>query len=370
MYNVLEDDGSVPRKDEILMRLSKIFADGLIIQANKPIHIFGVGCGTATAEIAGSKGTTTTDIEKWCITLPPHDYGGPYTLTVCMNDHTVQITDVWFGDVYMISGQSNIQFKMLNTNTPREYYKANESLRMYSVDLLVDYGKHVMTDNGWMSLDGDGNLVPVRGEHFFSKDGWVPAREDEIQFWSAIGYLVGNELQERTGRKIGLVNCYQSGSAIQTWIPRNLLTNEDRFKYSDSRANQNGVLYEEMVETITPFSFNSVIWYQGEHNSICEQPDHYSRLLKLMITSWSKSFLDSKLPFIVIQLPDCIERLESDGGRWRRVQTAQEEVCSELDQAYLVVSRDVCENDDMHPLTKLPLAMRIAKSIQDNILNK
>ncbi len=352
------------------MKLAEIFADGMIIQANKPIYVFGVGSGCASAEIAGAKADTVSDKDKWCIRLPAHDYGGPYTLTVRMNDQTVEVNDVWFGDVYMMSGQSNIQFKMLNTNTPKEYYKANDNLRMFSVDLLVDYGKHVMTENGWMSIDGDGKLVPVRGEHFFSKDGWVPARQDEVQFWSAIGYLVGNKLQENTGRKIGIVVCYQSGSAIQTWIPRYLLTDNDRFKYSESRVNQNGVLYEEMVEKITPYSFKAVVWYQGEHNSICEQPDHYSRFLKLMINAWRKTFLDPDLPFFVVQLPDCIERLESDGGRWRRVQMAQEQVCCEIDKAHLVVSRDVCENDDMHPLTKLPLAMRIAKSIEDNILNK
>ena len=352
------------------MKLAKIFADGMIIQANKPIYIFGEGQGSASAEIAGAKACIVSDQDKWCIVLPSHDYGGPFTLTVQMNDDVAVILDVWFGDVYMMSGQSNIQFKMLNTNTPKEYYKANDNLRMFSVDLLVDYGRHVMTENGWMSIDGDGKLIPVRGEHFFSKDGWVPAREDEVQFWSAIGYLVGNRLQENTGRKIGIVVCYQSGSAIQTWIPRNLLTDDDRFKYSDSRVNQNGVLFEEMVEKIAPYSFRAVVWYQGEHNSICEQPDHYARFLKLMIDSWTKTFLDSDLPFFVVQLPDCIERLESDGGRWRRVQLAQEEVCSELENAYLIVSRDVCENDDMHPVTKLPLAMRIAQSIEENVLDQ
>ena len=230
------------------MELAKIFAKGMIFQANKPIYVFGTGNGHASAEIAGAKGSAVSDNEKWCIELPSHDYGGPYTLTVYMNDFSVEINDVWFGDVYLLAGQSNIQFKLLNTNTPREYYETNENLKMFSVDLLVDYGKHVMTDNGWMSLDADGKLIPVRGEHFFAKDGWVSAKEDEVQFWSALGYLFGNALQKKTGRKVGLVTCYQSGSAIQTWIPRDKLTHEERFKYSTSHVNQNGVLYEAMLE--------------------------------------------------------------------------------------------------------------------------
>ena len=81
-----------------------------------------------------------------------------------MNDFPVEINDVWFGDVYLLAGQSNIQFKLLNTNTPREYYETNENLKMFSVDLLVDYGKHVMTDKGWMSLDADGKLMDILTE--------------------------------------------------------------------------------------------------------------------------------------------------------------------------------------------------------------
>ena len=176
------------------MTLHSIFADNMVLQANKPVYVFGTGMGKITVEIGKIKRFHVSNDENWCVELPAFNYGGPYTMTVHLAN-TVQILEnVFFGDVYLLSGQSNNQLKIWQTNTPCSYYKNNDSIRLYSVDRLENQGKHILTEDGWKTITDNGDIINLQGEHYRSHDGWVMARKDEVGFWPAIGYLLGELL--------------------------------------------------------------------------------------------------------------------------------------------------------------------------------
>lgn len=360
------------------MNISKIFSNGMVIQAEKPINIFGKGCGTVSAEIDGLKAEINSKDDCWCLTLPPHTYGGPYTLNVILNGEELSFEDVWFGDVSLVTGQSNNQLKLWQTNTPKELYTDNENLRLFSVDRLEDQGKHVLTDNGWVSVTNEGAVVDLQGEHYSSDDGWVTATKDTDCFWSALGYLVGKSLQEETGRKIGLVACYQGGSVIQSWLPKDYLLNTNCYIPDENRShgyknaayfwNKDGFLYENMLEHIIPFGFKCVLWYQGESNASGEDINKYGDILKLLINKWREDFKDKDLPFIVVGLHDYEINMKKDNGSWLKLQTEQERACKETKGAFLIRCADVCEKNTIHPPTKTLLADRIFEAIKTNIL--
>lgn len=360
------------------MELNAIFSDRMVLQANKPVRIFGTGTGTAAVELAGQTARVTSAGGDWLVELPAFDYGGPYVMTVDLDGKVQTLTDLWFGDIYLLAGQSNNQFKLWQSNTPKEYYRDNDNLRLFTVDRLEDEGKHVLTADGWKSFDKNGKEATLEGEHYESREGWIPALQDEVQFWPALGYLSGSELTRDSEHKIGLIACYQGASVIQAWLPEHDLEGTALFVEPELRAdgaknpayrhwNGDGMLYSGMLKTILPFSLKAVLWYQGEANTTGKdgQGTIYEGILTRLIQIWRTDFRDETLPFLIVQIHDYVHGLKRPGGGWRNVQTAQESVCRTVLHTCLIKSADLCETDDIHPKSKLALAQRIARTVRN-----
>ena len=323
--------------------LNPIFTDGAILQANKPVRIFGEGQGSVTVTL----GTTTVTAEKtdggFLATLPPQPYGGPHTLTVTLDGEEQTLTDIHFGDVYMLGGQSNMQFKMHGRMQLgfKDDLSGSPDVRLFTIDR------------------------PQVGDRFHPADGWVDLCEDTAIAFSAIGYYLGHLLSGR-GRKIGLVACYQGASVIQSWLPpavaaRPELQSEEKYRDHAAYPQWNAVslLYNRMITKLAPFVFSHILWYQGESNITMGEATIYPQLLEALITSWRAVFLDDALPFIVIQLADWAPRMNY--APWKMIQDAQMAAQDKIPHVKTVVSRDVCETNDIHPPTKIHLARRIAR---------
>lgn len=329
------------------MKLNKLFCNNAVLQANQPIFIFGTGKGTAYIQIDNLSKEAFFSEESWCIELPSHNYGGPYEMKVILDGEEQILSDIYFGDVYLLSGQSNNQVKLFETNTPKEEYQTNSRLRLFTVQR------------------------PEEGEFFSPEDGWVCAEENNVDKWPAIGYLTGNILSKNQDRAIGLIACYQGASMIQSWMPKGVLANTELHIASEEASgdkrvkeymlwNHDGFLYENMFSTLVPFAMKAVIWYQGESNS--DTPDNTSEvhlsLLKMLISQWRNDLKNEKLHFFIIQLPDYIY---GNPEGWKAIQLAQFKVAETTENTYCIKSSDICENDHIHPATKLPLSKRIAE---------
>lgn len=325
-----------------MLTLNPIFTDGAILQAEKPVRVFGEGEGTVTVTLFDTTVTAEKTEGGWLATLPAQPYGGPYTMTVNLDGEERTLTDIWFGDVYMLGGQSNMQFKMHGRMQLgfKDELRSNEDVRLFTIDR------------------------PQVGDRFHPKDGWVPLLEQHAIAFSAIGYYLGHLLSGR-GRKIGLVACYQGASVIQSWLPPEVssrpdLQTTDLFRDHEAYPQWNtfSLLYNSMITKLAPFTFSHILWYQGESNITMGEAELYPAMLEELIKSWRAVFLDEALPFIVIQIADYTPRLRH--LPWQMIQTAQLAIEKKLPNVRTVISRDICETNDIHPPTKLPLARRIA----------
>lgn len=320
------------------MKLASIFSNGMVFQANKPARVFGFAEGVVEITFLGETKTAIADGE-WLVEFAPHTYGGPFKLEASSAEEKIVIDDIYFGDVFLLAGQSNMQFKLHESNEPRESYKANENIRLFSVDRLE------------------------AGEYFFEKDGWVTCTLDTAPYFSAIGYYVAQTLASK--HKIGLITMYQGASAIQPWIKQELA-----IKYPQTASmldyplwNDHGVLYDGMLKKILPYSISHVLWYQGESNAKSGEAEIYLDMLTCMISSWRCDFKDENLPFIVIQIADYIGAEEPLA--WKTVQEMQMQAENEIKNIKTIMCRDICETNDIHPQSKKALSERIAKAILD-----
>ena len=332
------------------MELNKIFTSHMVFAAKKPIRIYGTGQGTVTINFAGQTKTFVSKSEKWTVELPAMEYGGPYSLEAVFEDRTIVLDDIYVGEVFLFSGQSNMQFKMEDTEIPQNLYRSNPKLRLFSTDTVRNTDK------------------------FVPDDGWVVCDKKDVGYWSALAYLASDEVSLAKDIAIGVIACYQGASVIESWVPEKTFEKininipaEEKFDDHEDEIfgmwNGDGMLYHFALCQVIPYQLTAVVWYQGESDASVSEGLVYCDELCALIDVWRKDFGDENLFFVVVQIADTLERM-TEG--WKLVQRAQEEIVTRRANVKMVQSRDVCETDDIHPKTKDKLAKRIAQVLINN----
>ena len=329
------------------MELSQIFSNNLVFAKDKPVRIFGSGKGNGEITFMGETKRVASNSDFWCVEFSPRGYGGPYEIISTLNGETTIIKNVYVGEVLVFCGQSNLQFKLASSKTPKSLYETNSLLRLFSTKRLDDE------------------------EFFYPEDGWVTAKKDEVYKWTALGYLASNLFQNERGVAVGVITCYQGASVIESWLPRGELEKNGivllgKEKFIDHFVpqytwNKDGFLYDFALSQILPFSVSAVVWYQGESDAYGEEAKMYDRELEILISCYRKAFNDENLPFAIVGLADCDERA---GEGWTNIQNAQEKVAKKDRNSVFIVSKDVCETNDIHPPTKHFLAKRICEGLK------
>ena len=329
------------------MKPDKLFCDNMIFAENKPIRVFGQGDGDVTVSFNGNKKTVKAKDGKWLAELPAAEAGGPYELEISSDGSDTVIKDVYVGQVYLIAGQSNAEFRLCESDEPETGYGSDCLLRNFFIN------------RPWLPEDV-----------FAPGDGWRLAEKETVAQWSAIAYLAGRALRRETGKAVGTISCYQGASVIESWMPQEetakfgLSHNElviDHYYPDYVLWNKAGVIYEKMLSGLFPFSISGVIWYQGESDTSVAEGRIYDKELCRLMQIMRQGFADPELYFAVIQIADFDGRKENDPDGWRSIQAAQERAVEADNYSSLVISRDVCESSGIHPVKKTELSERAAK---------
>ena len=329
------------------MKLSEFFGSGMVFAAGEPIRIFGSGRGSAFLSFGAASARIESDSDCWLVELPAMEYGGPYELIFNSGDDRVALADIYVGEVFLFSGQSNMAFLLSESNTPRELYENSDLLRYLAVSLV--------------------------GEPLC----WQKASDSDVSLWSAIGYLTARAIVKEKNRHVGIILAATGSSVIESWMPKGALSAiginlspeekyRDHFGVRSSVWNQDGFLYENKLSRVIPFSLTGAVWYQGESDASEAEGRVYLSELCELIKTWRRDFRNEKLPFVIIQIADCESRIALGPG-WRLIQAAQERAPGILDRVYTVASRDICETDAIHPPSKLKLCERIHGIIKNKL---
>lgn len=220
------------------LRLPKLFSDGMVMQRNAEIPIWGwAEAGqsvTLTLQPADSKGkgkkvyhTAVADnIGKWMLKLPAMRPQGPLVLEVKCGEEVLTVSDIWVGDVWLCSGQSNIDtnIERVYPQYPREINNdSTDRVRLFKVEneAVLEGPRSDVRSSGWKTLS--------------KKNAWK---------FSALGYFLGKQMQAKTGVVQGVIQCSWGGTPIESWIPRDSVQRFDASKareavyYTDSKLRQ------------------------------------------------------------------------------------------------------------------------------------
>lgn len=362
--------------------LPNIFGDHMVLQREQANPVWGKADASekVTVTIDGQSHTTTATADgTWRVELEPLTVGGPYELNV-QGNNTVSFKDVLVGEVWICSGQSNMQWPLSNTNHGAvEIAAANHpQIRLISVP-------QVGTQDAQDNFNG----------------AWSVCSPESAANFSAVGYLFGSRLHSTLGVPIGLIDNAWGGSAAEAWVPRDVLEADGgyaellsswdervagytdamhaakvaEFKAwqaagkpapakrwpSDFRAGNRrpANIFNGALNPTIGYGIRGVIWYQGESNSA--RAYQYRDLFPLMITTWRDLWQQGDFPFYWVQLADFMEESpEPQDSAWAELREAQTMTLS-LPNTGQAVIIDAGEGRDIHPRDKTTVANRLVR---------
>jgi len=309
------------------VRLPNALASHMVLQRDAPVRIWGWAEPAEKVSVAcgGQEVQTTADKEgRWQAELPAqsaNEQGQSITVT---GSNTIELEDVLFGDVWVGSGQSNMEWQLRNT------IDAAAAIGSASHPLIRLF--HIP------KVKADAPTEDVNAEWRVCDPATVPS-------FSAVLYYFGLKLQHEVNVPIGLINTSWGGSPIEPWT------------ITESGS---GPMYNAMVAPITNLSVRGAIWYQGETNIIRKNGFTYLDKMKDLINGWRKAFNHSDMPFYFVQIaPWSGERYET--GELPAVWEAQTATLN-LPHTGMAVTTDLVDDiADIHPRNKRDVGNRLAR---------
>jgi sialate O-acetylesterase len=356
----------------------------MVLQRGMPVRIWGTADPGETVRVdlqgqsvsvkAGANG-------KWTAWLKPIVAAGPLELTIA-GTNTITIKDVLVGEVWLGSGQSNMEFRLQTAvNHDEEVAHADHPMiHLFQV-------KRAVADQPADDVVGT----------------WQVCSPESAKGFSAVEYFFGRNLQENLHVPMGLIESDWGGTPAQSWTSHPALESDPALKFvldewekvlanypaakqkydaaletwnkaaaqakaegktppnrpalpaGPGHQNTPAGLYNGMIAALTPYAIRGVIWYQGESNANSDIHAYgYRRLFGAMIEDWRNRWGEGDFPFYFVQLANY-----QTNGRWPVLRESQTETLRLANTAMAVIT-DIGESKDIHPKNKQDVGLRLA----------
>jgi len=326
--------------------LPSVFSDNMVLQQKSDVAIWGWSDPGETVKIVASWNSKDTikvkadNSSEWKTSIQTIGAGGPYSIQIIGNGK-VELKNVMLGEVWICSGQSNMEmnvnWKLINGE--EEAAKANNpNIRIFHVQKIgAEYPQQTCNAT------------------------WTLCTPETMRATSAVGYFFARELQQKLNVPVGIIVSAWGGTPAEVWIEKSRIENNPEL--NKARYNEHfdwwpgtpGVLYNSMIYPFVPFGIAGAIWYQGESN--CGNYPVYSTLMKTLIENWRSDF-KKDFPFYLVQIAP-YDYGEKGTSQYIR---EQEEIVSKtvLNTGMVVISDLVDNIKDIHPKDKLNVGKRLA----------
>ena len=363
-----------------------LFSDGAVLQRDMAVPVWGTADEgePVTVTFGGQTATTTAKDGKWLVKLTPMPASDkPQTMTIA-GKNTVTVSNLLIGEVWVCSGQSNMEWKISNpvTNKEQEIAAANYPLlRQFSVEK---------------------NAVDTPAAN--PRGSWETCTPQTVGKFTAVGYFFGRDLQQTIKVPVGLLLTAWGGTPAQAWTRQEVFATDPVLagipagqaqnikKYDEQLAkykmdepkllaayekavetakqsgkpaprkpalpvnplndkNRPSCLYNGMIAPLIPYAIRGAIWYQGESDAGAAK--RYQTLFPAMITDWRKQWGQKDFPFLFVQIAphngQCPEIREAQLLSWQRTPNTA-----------MAVTTDCGEAGNIHPIHKQPVGARLA----------
>ena len=377
------------------VKLAGVFGDHMVLQRDVALPVWGwADPGEAvTVTLGGQTKTATADAGgKWSVRFDALQAGGPLQLQAKGTKNTVAVSDVLVGEVWLCSGQSNMEMSVGGVaNKDAEIAAANHpQIRMYFID-----------------------HIPAKEPQARRNGRWAVCSPQTVGGFSAAAYFFGRELHKQLNVPVGLINSSWGGTPVQTWtsiksheaVPElkpmvaDLRRQEEFYASGKAKAQYEkqladwekaaaaakasgkqfkdqkpqppqdpalspwapAALYNGMIAPLAPYAIRGAIWYQGESNA---GSPIYGIQLTALIANWRDDWKQGDFPFLFVQLPNFMGRQtqpsESVGG-WPLEREQFLKTLDTVKNTGMAVTIDIGEANDIHPHNKQDVGKRLAQ---------
>ncbi|MGE4489033.1 MAG: sialate O-acetylesterase, partial [Kiritimatiellales bacterium] len=347
----LWDDIAVPAS--IPLSVHPLFQHHMVLQRDMNVPIWGSVTPAASVMVSLDDtvvGTATADGRgKWQAKLLSHAYDGgiPHTLTISAEaQDSIYITNVVYGEVFLASGQSNMERDMNSIDPPglaEEKTEAADYSLLRQVAMLRASSTNALEEP----------VIRWTG-------GWVPCSTSSVGGFSSTAYFFAKNIYLKTGMPVGLIVSAYGGQKIERFLCPEGVAAIPELSGLCQNQEQGGILnlydlYNAMIHPLIPYGIRGVIWYQGEANTVEDEGDLYRLKMQALIRGWRSKWGQGDFPFYYVQLANF-----STDNSWRGLQEAQLHALSETNTG-IAVAVDIGEDDNIHPHDKQDVGHRLAQ---------
>ncbi|WP_295768305.1 sialate O-acetylesterase [uncultured Mucilaginibacter sp.] len=331
--------------------LPKILGNGMVLQRNQTVPVWGTAAKgeKITVRFAGQTKTAIADTGgKWRVFLKSMEASAKGRDLVISGTNKIVLSDILVGEVWLCSGQSNMQYEMRKNskvarpdtstaNSPIDELERahNPAIRIF----LVDRKRQVKPDS--------------------THSGWSIAQDSALRAFSAAGYFFAKKIHAELKVPVGIISSAVSGSRIEPWINETAFNSEPYFKTIKVDGDP-GKFYHPMIETLAPYAIKGFLWYQGESN--VGETMSYIYKMQVLINSWRKLWGNDKLPFYYVQLAPYTNSVDKKftNETLPEFREAQVQVL-QIPRTGMIVTTDLNDNvKNIHPPFKWEIGRRLA----------
>ena len=371
--------------------LPKFISSHMVIQRDLPVHVWGMAAPGQQVTVLfrdESRSSIADPLGHWSAYLKPGAAGGPFALTITpgqvgsqgSNQPPITFDDIMVGDVWLASGQSNMEFPLSRANTAAQDLPraSNPQIRLLMINKRA---------SDYAMPDAD-------------TDGWKVSEPETASNFSAVAWYFAREIAAREHVTVGVIDATWGGTVGESWVRLTALGEDASLapifvargkmtdKAADAAAEEKdeqrqrdeakaagkpipqfpwhpplnswgpGLLWNGMIAPLTPMPLRGVIWYQGESNSALARVHSYDRVMRTLIEDWRREWSIGDFPFLYVQISNFKSTPLEDWAELREQQVRT----LEMKNTAMAVTIDIGNPEDVHPTDKVDLGLRLARA--------
>lgn len=335
------------------VKLASIFGDSMVLQRELPVPVWGWAAPDEEVTVTLGSQTKKTAADKdgrWQVKLDALETNATGQTLSVTGTNTIELKDVLVGEVWICSGQSNMEWGLNGTLNAKEEVAAADhpQIRLFNVP------GHTTSPVAQDTCPGS----------------WQICQPNTAGGFSAVGYFFGRRLQQELKIPIGLVGSNWGGTRIEPWtspagfhsVPE-LKEIADQVDAYNAETKVGGgspsAIYNSMIHPLAPFAMRGAIWYQGESNG--GEGESYYHKTQALVNGWRQLF-NPELAFYWVQLADFQQPNDNPAGGdgWAKIREAQRKALG-IKHTGMAVIIDIGQANDIHPRNKQDVGARLAQ---------
>ncbi len=339
------------------IRLPAIVSSNMVLQRNTTVVLWGWADPNENLTIEASwlsaALTTKADAQgNWKIDAATNDSRDTHTIRIKGKASEVLLENVLLGEVWLCSGQSNMQQPLKGYQGQPTFGGAmavaksrNPNLRLFTVNRV-------------------GSKVPQEDVEKYT--GWQQSSPELALEFSAVAYFFGNELQEILDVPVGMIHTSWGGSSVQAWISKEVMEQYQPVDLETVDINKGTnhiptALFNAMINPLIPYTIKGALWYQGESNRM--EPEKYRELFPAMVKDWRDRWNIGEFPFYFVQIAPFMYDNDNEVFQTAEnsafIREVQLQCVDLIPNSGIAITMDIGDDYCIHPPKKKEVADRL-----------